>query len=86
MKKFLIVLSLIIFQSPAFSQDMTDADQYPEVDPSIMDNEEFISPRGLPPTDYEEVPREEQVYVPDETLVDEMAPEEIYETDEEYLE
>ncbi|MES2526235.1 MAG: hypothetical protein V4598_04085 [Bdellovibrionota bacterium] len=85
MKKFLIVLTLLISQT-SFSQDMTDADQYPEVDPSVMDNEEFISPRGLPPTDYEEVPREEQVYVPDETLVNEMPPEEVYEADEEYLE
>lgn len=86
MKKFILLITFLVLQAPAFAQDMSDADQYPEVDPSITDNEEFVSPRGLPPTDYEEVPREEQVYVPDETAVDEMPPEEVYEADEEYFE
>ncbi len=86
MKKLFILLSLLIVMSPVLAQDMADADQYPEVDPAEMEGTEFSTPRGLPPTDYEEVSREEQQYVPEQNLMDEMPPEEVYETDEEYLE
>ncbi len=86
MKKIFILLSLILLSSPVWSQDYSDEDQYPEVDPAEMNNGEFINPRGLPASDYEDVPREEQEYIPEENLEDEMAPEEVYEADEEYLE
>lgn len=86
MKKIFILLSLIILSSPAWAQDYSDEDQYPEVDPATIDGGEFASPRGLPATDFEDVPREEQEYVPEPSMEEEMAPEEIYEADEEFLE
>lgn len=86
MKKIFILLSLIMLSSPAWSQDFSDVDQYPEVDPASMEGEEFNGSRGLPESDYEEVPREEQEYIPEQDLPEEMAPEEIYEADEEYIE
>lgn len=86
MKMIFMLLSLLIVSSPAWSQNYSDEDQYPETDPVAIDGGEFSHPRGLPPTDYEEVPREEQEYVPEPEMNDEMPPEEIYEADEEYLE
>lgn len=86
MKMIFILLSLLIVSSPAWSQNYSDEDQYPETDPAAVDGGEFSHPRGLPPTDYEEVPREEQEYAPEQELGDELPPEEIYEADEEYLE
>ena len=79
----LLLLTLLI-SSASWAQDFGD-DQYPEMDPSL-EGEEFSSPRTLPPTDYEEVPREEQEYMPEQIVSDELPPEEIYESDEEYLE
>ena len=86
MKMIFILLSLFLVSSPVWSQEFSDEDQYPETDPSAIDGGEFSHPRGLPPTDYEDVPREEQEYAPDQPITDGMAPEEIYEADEEYLE
>lgn len=85
MKKIFILLSLVILSLPVWSQEYSD-DQYPEVDPAIINGGEFATPRGLPATDFEDVPREEQVYVPEQDVTDEVAPEEIYEADEEFLE
>ncbi len=85
MKMIFILLSLLLVNSPAWSQEFAD-DQYPETDPASIDGGEFSHQRGLPPTDYEEVPREEQEYIPEHDLTDELPPEEIYEADEEYLE
>lgn len=82
MRKLLLLTFLLTTTS--WAQDFAD-DQYPEMDPAL-EGEEFSSPRTLPPTDYEEVPREEQEYMPEQYLSDEAAPEEIYESDEEYLE
>jgi len=87
MKMIFILLSLVLFSSTVWSQGYSEVDQYPETDPATLDGGEFSHPRGLPSTDYEDVPREEQEYVPDQEFsADEMAPEEIYEADEEYLE
>lgn len=87
MKMIFILLSLLLSSSTVWSQEFSDEDQYPETDPAMIDGGEFSHPRGLPPSDYEEVPREEQEYIPEQDLsADEMAPEEIYESDEEYLE
>ena len=88
MKKIFILLSLLIISSSAWSQEQfSDEDQYPEVDPAIVDGGEFTNPRGLPATDYEEVPREEQEYAPEPSRIDdETPPEEVYEADEEFLE
>lgn len=84
MKKIFILISLIAISSSAWSQEYNDEDQYPEVDPAVVEGE-FTSPRGLPATDYEEVPREEQEYAPEPSM-DEIPPEEVYEADEEFLE
>ena len=86
MKKFFFLLSLLLLTAPVWSQDYVDEDQYPETDPAALESGEFAQPRSLPPSDYEEVPREEQEYVPEQPVTDEMPPEEIYEADEEYLE
>lgn len=87
MKMIFILLSLLLVNSTAWSQEFSDDDQYPETDPASIEGGEFSQPRGLPPTDYEDVPREEQEYMPEPSMNDEdMAPEEIYEADEEYLE
>jgi hypothetical protein len=88
MKKFFILLSLFILSTSVWSQEQfSDEDQYPETDPAVVDGGEFTSPRGLPATDYEEVPREEQEFVPEPPSVnDDTAPEEVYEADEEFLE
>lgn len=85
MKKFFILISLLILSSPAWSQDYSGDDQYPESDAPAFDSGEFTNPRAVPTSDYEEVPREEQEYVPD-PKDEELAPEEAYEADEEYLE
>ncbi len=74
----LILLLLLISGIQAFAED----NNYPESDPTL--ESEFSPPRSLPVSDFEEVPREEQEYVP-EPVTDE-APEEVYEADEEYLE
>ncbi len=86
MKKIFLQLSFLFVMSPVLAQDLSDADQYPEMDPAEREGSEFSTPRGLPATDYEEVPREEQQYSPDPAPFDEIPPEEIYEADEEYLE
>lgn len=86
MKKIFILLSLILLSSPVFSQDYSGEDLYPETDPALIDGGEFADQRGLPSSDYEEVPREEQEYIPDVDYADEAAPEDIYEADEEFLE
>lgn len=90
MKKIFCTLFLFALVLPVWGQDFSDDDQYPEMDPAIVDESEFAPQPGLPPTDYEEVPREEQQYrAPDMQMEEEedmSAPEEIYEADEEYLE
>ena len=86
MKKIFILLSLLILSAPVWSQDYGDEDQYPEDDQAIIDSGEFNNQRGLPSSDYEEVPREEQEYAPEPVLDEEIPPEEIYESDEEFLE
>lgn len=86
MKKIFVLLTLVTLSAPVWSQDYSEADQYPDADPSITESGEFSNPRTLPPSDYEEVPREEQQYVPEQQVTDEMPPEEVYEADEEYLE
>jgi hypothetical protein len=84
MNKIFILLSLVILSLPAWSQDYGDEDQYPEADPTSVESSEFNQQRGLPTSDYEDVPREEQEYVQDQN--EEAAPEEVYESNEEYLE
>jgi hypothetical protein len=86
MKKIFMLFTFFLFMSAAYAQDITDADQYPELDPAELEGSEFSNPRGIPSTDYEDVPREEQESVPEQSSIDEMPPEEIYEADEEYLE
>lgn len=86
MKKIFILISLLILSSSAWSQDSSDEDQYPEVDPAVINGSEFTNQRGLPATDFEEVPREEQEYAPEPDMEDEIPPEEVYEADEEFLE
>jgi hypothetical protein len=85
MKKIFILISLLVLSSSAWSQDYSDEDQYPEVDPAVINGSEFTNQRGLPATDFEEVPREEQEYTPEPDM-DEIPPEEVYEADEEFLE
>lgn len=54
--------------------------------PTGASQEEFESPQGFPVTDYEDLPREEQEYVPDPDYGDEYSSEEVYYPDEEYVE
>ncbi len=77
MKLFVLLILFSNFQ--AFSQDA----DYPERDPAL--ETEFSPPHSLPESDYEDVPREEQEYIP-EAVTDDVPPEEVYEADEEYLE
>ena len=85
MKMIFMLLSFLLIHSPAWSQEFAGDDQYPETDQAILESGEFNHPRGLPSSDFEDSPREEQEYIPDPSL-EEMTPEEIYEADEEYLE
>ncbi len=85
MKKLFILLSLLMMSS-VFAQEPSDADQYPEMDMGERGISEFPNPHGLPPLDDEDVSRQEQEYVPEHSVSDEIPPEEIYDSDEEYLE
>jgi hypothetical protein len=90
MKKIFCMFCLLVLAFPVWAQDFTDTDedQYPRMDPQIVDESEFAPQPGLPPSDYEEVPREEQQYrAPDMPVTEDPgAPEDLYEADEEYLE
>jgi hypothetical protein len=90
MKKILFLLCLVVVITQAWGQQQfPDADQYPEEGPQTLEESELIGARGLPPSDYEEVPREEQQYSADNAnpVTEDLAPpEDVYEADEEYLE
>lgn len=86
MKKKFVLFFLLLISLPSWPQEDSQADQYPDSDPVPAESGEFAPPHRLPPSDYEEVPREEQEYVPEQQVTDDVPPEEVYEADEEYLE
>jgi hypothetical protein len=89
MKKILFLLCLVLVTTQAWGQQQfADTDQYPEEGPQTLEESELTGSRGLPPSDYEEVPREEQQYSDNANPVTEdlAPPEDVYEADEEYLE
>lgn len=85
MKTIFILLTLGLMSVPVWSQDFSGEDQYSGADPGTLEEAEFIHPRGLPSSDYEEVERQEEA-LPGPVFLEEQTPEEIYEADEEYLE
>ncbi len=76
-------MSLLFISLITHAQEVVD-EQYP-VEP-IYTEGDFVPERGLPQSDYEEVPREEQEYIPEHDVTDEIPPEELYEEAEEYVE
>lgn len=85
MKKLFVLLSLLMMSS-VLADELPDADQYPELDTGERGISEFPNPHQLPPLDDEDVSRQEQEYVPEHSVSDEIPPEEIYDSVEEYLE